>query len=129
MGELDAVEPLGSEDEAFVHQAALEEVAFLVRASFTVTQDQQRARVILAQVLDRLLLLELDLRGDARIAPIHVESVLSCLEVLPTGATGATATTATSAGHGASGGAHQGECEGEGPRLQEDVAHRKAPEA
>jgi hypothetical protein len=50
------VEPTGSEDEALVLEAALEQVAFFVGAALAVAEDQERTRIVLAQVLDGLFL-------------------------------------------------------------------------
>jgi cob(I)alamin adenosyltransferase len=56
------MEPTGSEDEALVLEATLEEVALFVGAALAVTEDQERTGIVLAEILDRLFLLQLDFR-------------------------------------------------------------------
>jgi len=74
VAEAHAVEPAGGEQGALLDEGALEEVALLVLAAFAVTENEQGAGIVTAQLFQRSLDLQALLSADLRRLPISCEA-------------------------------------------------------
>jgi hypothetical protein len=68
------VEPTRGEQDALFDEGALEEVALLVLAAFAVTENEQGARIVTAQLFQRGLNLQALLSADLRRLPVSCKA-------------------------------------------------------
>ena len=74
VAEAHAVEPTGGEQDALLDEGALEEVALLVLAAFAVTENEQGAGIVTAQLFQRGLNLQALLSADLRRLPVSMKA-------------------------------------------------------
>ena len=74
VAEAHAVEPASGEQGALLDEGALQEVALLVLAAFAVTENEQGAGVVTAQLFQRGLELQALLCFDRRRLPISLQA-------------------------------------------------------
>ena len=74
VAEAHAVEPTRGEQDALFDEGALEEVALLVLAAFAVTENEQGARIVTAQLFQRGFDLQALLSADLRRLPVSMKA-------------------------------------------------------
>ena len=74
VAEAHAVEPSRGEQDTLLDEGALEEVALLVLAAFAVTENEQGAGVVAAQLFQRGLELQALLSADLRRLPVSCKA-------------------------------------------------------
>ena len=74
VAEAHAVEPTRGEQDALFNEGALEEVALLVLAAFAVTENEQGAGIVTAQLFQRGLDLQALLSADLGRLPVSMKA-------------------------------------------------------